>query len=137
MNSPSLLTFARFHGVRGGCAQRRAQEVLAEFGLEAEAYRKTMDLSGGFRRRVQVAKVFMVESPVVVLDEFATDLDPILKRSFMDRLRREAIRGRTIVLTTQTLSEAEALCDDVLIVNNGRQVARGDLQSLKLPSQGV
>ena len=96
-----------------------------------------MDLSGGFRRRVQVAKVFMVESPVVVLDEFATDLDPILKRSFMDRLRREAIRGRTIVLTTQTLSEAEALCDDVLIVNNGRQVARGDLQSLKLPSQGV
>ena len=79
-----------------------------------------MDLSGGFRRRVQVAKVFMVETPVVFLDEFSTGMDPILKRSVMDKLRGEAAGGRTIVLTTQILSEAEELCDDILIINHGR-----------------
>ena len=78
-----------------------------------------MDLSGGFKRRVQVAKVFMVDTPVVFLDEFSTGMDPILKRSVMARLRQEATRGRTIVLTTQILSEAEELCDDILIIEPG------------------
>jgi len=55
----------------------------------------------------------------------------------MELLRAEAKRGRTIVLTTQILSEAEELCDDILIMNHGRQVARGDLHSLKLLSEGV
>jgi ABC-2 type transport system ATP-binding protein len=79
-----------------------------------------------------VAKAFMVETPIVFLDEFSTGMDPILKRSVMDLLRREAQRGRTIVLTTQVLSEAEELCDDILIMDKGRQVARGDLNALKL-----
>jgi ABC-2 type transport system ATP-binding protein len=96
-----------------------------------------MDLSGGFKRRVQVAKVFVVDTPVLFLDEFSTGMDPILKRSVMARLRREAERGRTIVLTTQILGEAEELCDDILILNRGRQAARGDLHSLKLLSSGV
>ena len=52
-----------------------------------------MDLSGGFKRRVQVAKVFMVDTPVVFLDEFSTGMDPILKRSVMDKLRAEAAAG--------------------------------------------
>lgn len=90
------------------------------------------DLSGGFRRRVQVAKVFMVDTPVVFLDEFSTGMDPLLKRSVMVLLRAEAAKGRTIVLTTQILSEAEELCDDILIMNRGRQIARGDLNALKL-----
>jgi ABC-2 type transport system ATP-binding protein len=64
-------------------------------------------------------------------------MDPLLKRSVMQMLTAEAARGRTIVLTTQILSEAEALCDDILIVNRGRQVARGDVNTLKLLSQGV
>ena len=79
----------------------------------------------------------MVDTPVVFLDEFSTGMDPLLKRAVMDALRDEAKRGRTIVLTTQILSEAEELCDDILIINHGRQVARGDLHSLKLLSQGV
>jgi len=64
-------------------------------------------------------------------------MDPLLKRSMMARLRAEASRGRTIVLTTQVLTEAEELCDDILIINKGRQAARGDLHSLKLLSAGV
>jgi ABC-2 type transport system ATP-binding protein len=133
----NLGTFARFHGMRGRAIQERAARVLEEFGLAPEAHRKVMDLSGGFRRRVQVAKVFMVETPVVFLDEFSTGMDPILKRSVMEKLRGEAASGRTIVLTTQILGEAEELCDDILIINRGREAARGDLHTLKLLSQGV
>ncbi len=133
----NLLTFARFHGIEKSEARRRADRVVALFGLGRELDRKVQDLSGGYRRRVQVAKVFMVETPVLFLDEFSTGMDPILKRAVMDALRQEAASGRTIVLTTQILSEAEELCDDILILHKGQQVAHGDLNTLKLLSQGV
>jgi ABC-2 type transport system ATP-binding protein len=133
----NLLTYARFYGVPRDEARRRAAAVMEQFQLTAEAGKKVQDLSGGFRRRVQVAKIFMVETPLVFLDEFSTGMDPILKRAMMDRLREEAARGRSIVLTTQILSEAEELCDDILIMNKGRQVARGDMHALKLLSEGV
>jgi ABC-2 type transport system ATP-binding protein len=131
----NLLTYARFHGLDSREAARRADEVMALFELQPEAERKVQDLSGGYRRRVQVAKAFLVQTPVLFLDEFSTGMDPILKRSVMDALRKEAARGRTIVLTTQILSEAEELCDDILILSKGRQIARGDLNALKLLSQ--
>jgi ABC-2 type transport system ATP-binding protein len=133
----NLLTYARFHGVDAHTAQARAARVLEQFQLGAEADRKAMDLSGGQRRRVQVAKVFLVETPVIFMDEFSTGMDPILKRAVMDMLRAESARGRTIVLTTQILGEAEELCDDILIMNRGKQVARGDLNALKLLSNGM
>lgn len=133
----NLLTFARFHGLNRELAQRRAGEAMERFGLTADANRKVQDLSGGYRRRVQVAKVFIAETPVLFLDEFSTGMDPILKREVMDAFRAEAQRGRTIVLTTQILSEAEELCDDILIMHRGRQLARGDLHALKLLSDGV
>jgi ABC-2 type transport system ATP-binding protein len=131
----NLLTYARFHGLDSREAASRADEVMALFELRPESERKVQDLSGGYRRRVQVAKAFLVQTPVLFLDEFSTGMDPILKRSVMDALRKEAVRGRTIVLTTQILSEAEELCDDILILSKGRQIARGDLNTLKLLSQ--
>jgi ABC-2 type transport system ATP-binding protein len=133
----NLLTYARFHGLAGAEAAKRADRAIELFGLGEHLGQKVQDLSGGFRRRVQVAKILMVDTPVVFLDEFSTGMDPILKRAVMELLRAEAKRGRTIVLTTQILSEAEELCDDILIVNHGREVARGDLHSLKLLSEGV
>jgi ABC-2 type transport system ATP-binding protein len=133
----NLLTFARFHNVDQATARRRADEVIEHFRLSSEVDRKVQDLSGGFRRRVQVAKTFMVNTPVLFLDEFSTGMDPILKREVMRQLREESRRGRTIILTTQILSEAEELCDDILIMNKGKQVARGDLNTLKLLSKGV
>ncbi len=133
----NLLTYARFQGLPKATAARRASALLDEFQLGAEVERKVQDLSGGFRRRVQVAKVFMVETPVLFLDEFSTGMDPILKRQVMNLLRAEVEKGRTIILTTQVLSEAEELCDDILIINKGKQIARGDLNALKLLSQGV
>jgi ABC-2 type transport system ATP-binding protein len=133
----NLLTFARFHGVDKQHARTRADEVMERFRLSTEVDRKVQDLSGGFRRRVQVAKTFMVNTPVLFLDEFSTGMDPILKREVMRQLREESRQGRTIILTTQILSEAEDLCDDILIMNKGKQVARGDLNTLKLLSKGV
>jgi len=128
----NLLTFARFHALVGTAARQRADAVMGQFGLAEMADRKVQDLSGGVRRRVQVAKMFMVDVPVVFLDEFSTGMDPILKRSVMDLLRAQAAAGRTIVLTTQILGEAEELCDDILIINKGRRIAHGNLHALKL-----
>ena len=133
----NLLTYGRFHGLKGTELTRRTDRVLQHLGLEEEVSRKVMDLSGGFRRRVQVAKAFMVDTPIVFLDEFSTGMDPILKRSVMSLIRDNARAGRTIVLTTQILHEAEELCDDILIMNQGMQVARGDLHALKLLASGV
>lgn len=133
----NLLTFARFHGLDSQTARLRAASVMDKFQIGSYADQKVQDLSGGSRRRVQVAKMFMVETPVMFLDEFSTGMDPILKRAVMGYLREEAAKGRTIVLTTQILSEAEELCDDILIMNRGKQVARGDLNALKLLSAGV
>jgi ABC-2 type transport system ATP-binding protein len=133
----NLLTYARFQGLDKTTAARRADRLIREFQLGGEVDRKVQDLSGGFRRRVQVAKVFMVETPILFLDEFSTGMDPILKRQVMSLLRAEVDKGRTIILTTQILSEAEELCDDILIINQGKQIARGDLNTLKLLSHGV
>ena len=127
----NLLTFARFHGQSGPPVRRRAADVIERFGLNPVADTKVQDLSGGARRRVQVAKMFMIDVPVVFLDEFSSGMDPILKRSVIDMLREQAEGGRTIVLTTQILTEAEELCDDILIINKGRSIARGDLHHLK------
>ncbi|MGH9476696.1 MAG: ATP-binding cassette domain-containing protein [Terriglobales bacterium] len=133
----NLLTYARFRGLDMPEARRRAAVVLEQFQIASLAERKVQDLSGGSRRRVQVAKVFMADAAVIFLDEFSTGMDPVLKRAVMGYLREVAARGRTIVLTTQILSEAEELCDDILILNHGRQAARGSLNELKLLSAGV
>ena len=128
----NLLTFARFHGQTGPAVRKKADDVMDQFGLTEMASRKVQDLSGGIRRRVQVAKMFMVDVPVVFLDEFSSGMDPLLKRSVMALLRAQASNGRTIVLTTQILTEAEELCDDILIINRGREVAHGNLHALKM-----
>jgi len=86
----NLLTYARFQGLDKATAARRADALIVEFQLGPEVDRKVQDLSGGFRRRVQVAKVFMVDTPVLFLDEFSTGMDPILKRQVMNLLRAKS-----------------------------------------------
>jgi ABC-2 type transport system ATP-binding protein len=133
----NLVTFGKFHGQTLADAGQHAAAVLDMFHLTEHAGQKVQDLSGGLRRRVQVAKMFMVATPVMFLDEFSTGMDPILKRAVIGYLREEAARGRTIVLTTQVMSEAEELCDEILIMHKGRTIAQGDLNSLKLLSKDV
>jgi ABC-2 type transport system ATP-binding protein len=101
------------------------------FGLTDYRNQKVIDLSGGLKRRVQVAKVFMVDKPLVFLDEATTGMDPINKRATLDAIRRQARAGRTIILTTHILEEAEELCDTIAIIDRGRCLATGDLQKIK------
>lgn len=133
----NLVTFGKFHGLALREARRQAESVMEKFHLSEHAGQKVQDLSGGLRRRVQVAKMFVVATPLLFLDEFSTAMDPILKRAVMGYLREEAAGGRTIVLTTQVMSEAEELCDDILIMHKGRTMARGDLYTLKLLSKDL
>ncbi len=133
----NLVTFGKFHGQSVREARRRAEGVMEKFHLAEFAAQKVQDLSGGLRRRVQVSKMFMVETPVMFLDEFSTGMDPLLKRAVLGYLREEAARGRTILLTTQIMSEAEELCDNILIMHRGREIARGGLSALKLLAKDI
>jgi ABC-2 type transport system ATP-binding protein len=80
---------------------------------------------------VQVAKIFMVEKPVVFLDEATTGMDTFNKRTTIDAIRAEAESGRTIVLTTHMLDEAEDLCTHVAILNHGTIIVQGDVDGVK------
>jgi ABC-2 type transport system ATP-binding protein len=77
----------------------------------------------------------MVDSPVIFMDEATTGMDPFMRRRVMDRIRTEARDGRTVLLTTQVLSEAEQLCDTILIIDHGRTLASGTLEDLRRLSE--
>ena len=127
----NFVTYARFHSVPSNEIPRRAEHVIEQFGLSEYVNQKVIDLSGGLKRRVQVAKVFMVDKPIVFLDEATTGMDPINKRGTINAIRDQAKRGRTIFLTTHILEEAEELCDTVAIIDHGKCVASGDLPTIK------
>ncbi|MBI4441803.1 MAG: ABC transporter ATP-binding protein [Acidobacteria bacterium] len=132
----NLITFGKFHGLPLEQCRRRAEKILHQFRLEEHSSHKAQDLSGGTRRRVQVAKMFLVDSPVLFLDEPTVGMDPFIKRELMATIGQQARSGRTILLTTQMLSEAEEMCDRVLILDRGKVVAEGDIASLKRMSGG-
>jgi ABC-2 type transport system ATP-binding protein len=127
----NLATYARFHGIQREEARGRIETAIKRFGLEEYRNQKVIDMSGGTKRRVQVAKAFMIDAPLMFLDEPTTGMDPITKRTTLDALRGEASRGRTVFLTTHILQEAEELCDRIAIIDHGRIVAQGDLRTIK------
>ena len=131
----NLLIYAYLHGVGRREAWKRMQSLVEEFDLADKLDETVYDLSIGTKRRVQVAKIFMLDSPVIFLDEATTGMDPFMKKRVMDRIRREARSGRTVLLTTQVLSEAEQLCDTILIIDRGRTLASGTLQDLRRLSE--
>jgi ABC-2 type transport system ATP-binding protein len=133
----NLAVYARFHGIPRGEIRPRADRALEQFGLTEHAAKKVIDLSGGLKRRVQVAKVFMVDKPLIFLDEATTGMDPVNKRAALDAIREQARRGRTVFLTTHILQEAEELCDTITIIDRGRVLATGDLQAIKRLASGV
>lgn len=131
----NLLVYARLHGVSRSDARARMRGIVDEFELGDKLRQTVQDLSIGTKRRVQVAKIFMVDAPVVFLDEASTGMDPIMKRRVMDRIRAEARAGRTVLFTTQILHEAEELCDNIMIIDRGRAVAAGTLAELRRLSE--
>ena len=131
----NLLIYAYLHGVGRREAWKRMRSLVEEFDLADKLGETVYDLSIGTKRRVQVAKIFMLDSPVIFLYEATTGMDPFMKRRVMERIRLEARSGRTVLLTTQVLSEAEQLCDTILIIDRGRTLASGTLQDLRRLSE--
>jgi ABC-2 type transport system ATP-binding protein len=133
----NLLIYAYLHGLTAQDARMRMRAVAEEFELGSRLRDTVQDLSIGTKRRIQVAKIFMLDAPVIVLDEATTGMDPLMKRRVMERIRNEARAGRTVLLTTQVLSEAEQLCDTIMIINRGRRLAAGTLAELRRLSEQI
>ena len=111
--------------------QSRVKELLEKFDLKEFRNKKNEDLSIGQRRRVQVAREFMHDMDLLFLDEPTVGLDPTARRNLLDYLREMVKNGLTIFYTTHVLSEAEYICDEIAIINNGRIIAVNTPNDLK------
>ena len=109
---------------------RPVAEVIEMVGLQDKAKSKIRSLSGGQRRRLDVALGVVGRPEVLFLDEPTTGFDPEARRQFWDLIRAEAACGTTILLTTHYLDEAEALADRLAVIVDGRIVAEGTPASL-------
>jgi len=115
-----LELFARFYGP---VSPARVTGVLETVGLEGKAKARVNELSGGQQQRVAIALALVHEPEVVFLDEPTTGLDPQARRNLWDVVRAIHEEGRTVILTTHYMEEAEQLCDRVAIMDEGRIVA--------------
>jgi ABC-2 type transport system ATP-binding protein len=131
----NLLVYGLLHRLPRAGILKKIDGLLEQFDLKEKQKDIAQDLSMGTRRRLQVSKILLVDAPVVFLDEATTGMDPIVKRSTLELFRNVARQGKTIFLTTQLLQEAEDLCDDIAILNQGETIARGDLQTLRKLTQ--
>jgi ABC-2 type transport system ATP-binding protein len=110
-----LQTFAMLYGVPA----RRADAMLGVVGLEDQAGTRTEKLSGGQAQRLSIACALVHDPEVLFLDEPTGALDPQARRNLWDLLRQISAEGRTVVLTTHHMDEAETLCDRVAIMDHG------------------
>ena len=108
----------------------RAEQILKDLGLYDKRFGKVMQLSGGMKRRLMIARGIMHEPKLLVLDEPTAGVDVELRRSMWDYLQTLTAKGVTILLTTHYLEEAEQLCKHVAIINKGECVARGSMEEV-------
>ncbi|WP_069867061.1 ABC transporter ATP-binding protein [Streptomyces malaysiensis] len=127
-----LVTQSRLHLMSKGEAAGRAAELAADLGLSGLMNRPTGALSGGQRRRVEIALGLVNRPRVLFLDEPTTGLDPGSRAELWDLVRRvRAEHATTVFLTTHYLDEADALADRIVVVDAGRIVAEGTSAELK------
>jgi ABC-2 type transport system ATP-binding protein len=127
----NLLLFGYLHGYKRERSQQEAHRVVELLELQPYLRQKAQALSGGYKRRLQLAKALMVRSPVLFLDEATTGMDPLIKRRALEAIGEEARSGRTVLLATQLLDEAEILCDRMLLMNHGKAIASGTLEEIR------
>jgi lipooligosaccharide transport system ATP-binding protein len=137
----NLLVYARYFRIPRPTACRRTDELLRFVGLQERHDARVVELSGGMKRRLIIARALVHEPRLLVLDEPTTGLDPHVRQEIWQRLeelRRES--GLTLLLSTHYMEEAERLCDRLLIITRGQVVAEGtprDLISRSVPAYAL
>ncbi len=127
----NLKIYGKFFGLQGTHLSKQIDEVIGLFGLKEFRRKRASELSGGYRKRLQLARSFLVDTPVMMLDEPTAGLDPLAKNQVIRLLKDRAAQGKSIIFTTQVIAEAEALCNRVLILNQGRKIAEGNVEDIK------
>ncbi len=116
----NLIVYARFFGIKAAEAGPRADQLLAFLNLSEKADARIDTLSGGMKRRLVVARALINDPDLLVLDEPTTGLDPQARHALWDTIRRLRREGKTILLTTHYMDEAEMLCDELVIMDQGK-----------------
>ena len=136
LTSEENLRFAAsLYGVPWWETRRRITQLLAYVDLKDARTRRAEDLSGGMRRRLSLAATLMHDPDFLVLDEPTAGIDPILRTSIWDGLRAARDEGKTLVVTTQYVTEAE-YCDHVLMIYEGKLIAAGTPTDLRHAATG-
>ena len=127
----NLVMIGELHHLGRRVASARADELLEQFGLVDASARLAKTYSGGMRRRLDLAATLVGRPDVLFLDEPTTGLDPRARNELWAVLDTLVDEGATILLTTQYLDEADRLADDIVVIDHGRVIARGDARELK------
>jgi len=127
----NVVMIGRLAGLDKSSAGGRAADLLDRFGLADAADRPAKTYSGGMRRRLDLAASLTTSPEVVFLDEPTTGLDPASRLGLWDVIREVVAHGTTVLLTTQYLEEADVLADEILVIDHGREIARGTANQLK------
>jgi ABC-2 type transport system ATP-binding protein len=127
----------QIHGMRRPALEQRAQELLERFGLAEAAERVARGYSGGMQRRLDIAMALVHDPAVLFLDEPTTGLDPEVRADMWSEISALAAdHGKTVLLTTHYLEEADQLAERVAIVDRGKVVAEGTPEALKRELRG-
>jgi lipooligosaccharide transport system ATP-binding protein len=126
----NLLSFGAYHSLPRREAERRADELLEFAQLSDRADAEVEQLSGGMQRRLLIARALVNDPELLVLDEPTTGLDPQARHLVWERLRRLKRGGKTLLLTTHYMEEAAQLCDELVVLDHGRVIARGTPREL-------
>ena len=126
---------AEIQGVEKNLIPTRISEMIERCGLEAEKHKNINELSKGYRQRVGLAQAMIHDPQVLILDEPTTGLDPnqIVE---IRKLIKDLGKEKTVILSSHILSEVEATCDRILIINKGRIVADGSAETLRNQASG-
>ena len=121
-----LLFFqAGYYGIRKKDAKPTIDKLLARLGLEKKKDARLRQLSGGMKRRFQLAKALVHDPDIIILDEPTAGVDVELRRDLWQYLRDLHYKGKTILLTTHYIEEAELLCENVAIIDEGKILKEG------------
>ncbi|WP_425336185.1 nodulation factor ABC transporter ATP-binding protein NodI [Sinorhizobium numidicum] len=121
----NLLVFGRYFRMSTHEIEAIIPSLLEFARLESKADARVVDLSGGMKRRLTLARALINDPQLLILDEPTTGLDPHARHLIWERLRSLLARGKTILLTTHIMEEAERLCDRLCVLEEGRKIAEG------------